>query len=75
MNDFTKEELRMIFGHLPIETPERENDENYQKLYKKLKLMRDNYCEHRDRVANIDDDGCLIVQCARCDLVFWFEGS
>ena len=46
MNDFTKDELKTIFGHLPIHTPERENSEKYQNIYKKLQSMIDNYCEH-----------------------------
>lgn len=38
MNDFTKDELETILGHLPINTPERENHEKYQNVYKKNRI-------------------------------------
>lgn len=67
MNEFTKEELKTIFGHLPIHTPERENSEKYQNIYKKLQSMIDNYCEHSESI--MDCDGGITLVCKECGAI------
>lgn len=67
MNEFTKEELKTIFGHLPIHTPERENSEKYQNIYKKLQSMIDTYCEHSESI--MDCDGGITLVCKECGAI------
>lgn len=67
MNEFTKEELKTIFGHLPIHTPERENSEKYQNIYKKLQSMIDNYCEHP--INNVCME-CFSATCEICNKIY-----
>ena len=67
MNEFTKEELKTIFGHLPIHTPERENSEKYQNIYKKLQSMIDGYCEH-ENIVSYNGAEC-VYWCMDCSVV------
>lgn len=73
MNEFTKEELINIYiaacyelhhGCPPIEL---------EHVKDKIQSMIDNYCEHKERIQDSDEDGHLLVKCVKCDLVFWHE--
>lgn len=72
MNDFTKEELICVRDNLVV--PEEYKDKNILlNAYHKLIGMIDSYCEHQQRVASSDDNGHIVLQCGRCDLVLWHE--
>lgn len=67
MNDFTKEELKMIYWNLPLQTPERESPQIYSLLMLKIKSMIDNYCEHEWRQGqHLFND----VFCTKCNKSF-----
>jgi hypothetical protein len=65
MNEFTKEELELIYWDFKNTTRADIAD--------KAKKMLDKYCEHLERVSSADDNGHMFVKCARCDMVFWHE--
>lgn len=76
MNDFTKEELKDLWAYIREfmgNGYEHPTDHKGYILMRKLQSMIDNYCEHHDRVSSSDDNGHLVVQCGRCDLVLWHE--
>ncbi len=70
MNDFTKDELQKIIDLMVGGYGE---NVRYLTVAKKAQLMIDNYCEHRERVASSDENGHMVVQCGKCDLVLWHE--
>lgn len=74
MNDFTKEELRILSEYLDYPIEEIAGCEsNRLQLSLKIQSKIDNYCEHQDRVSSSDDEGHMVVQCGRCDRVLWHE--
>ncbi len=66
MNDFTKEELAIIYCNLCVNPKTKD-------ILIKLQSMIDNYCEHHERVSTSDENGNLLIQCGRCDAVLWHE--
>lgn len=76
MNEFTIEELQIILLDMNAyihRTTILAESPSHKALRDKIESMIDNYCEHHDRVSSSDDNGHLVVQCGRCDLVMWHE--
>lgn len=68
MNDFTKEELKLLFGGLQLWMEEilyeDEKDRTFRnELYKKIQSMIDNYCEHDCKLTIWQ---CQVTACSKC---------
>ena len=66
MNEFTKEELKLLFGGLQLWMEEilwkDEQDRSFRnELYKKTQSMIDNYCDHELNINN------PMYKCIRCE--------
>lgn len=69
MNDFTKEELKLLFGGLQLWMkeiyPENQADRDFRnKMYQKIQSMIDNYCEHEFYVQGCEQK--VFGQCSKC---------
>lgn len=70
MNDFTKEEL---FEMLGLASNAYGIKGRTMPIIIKLQSMIDNYCDHKERIGSSDDNGHMLVQCDKCDVVLWHE--
>jgi hypothetical protein len=73
MNDFTKEELEIILEGILWRDTYVHPADRPEKLKSKLQSMIETFCEHKGKVSNCDDNGHMLVQCARCDFILWHE--
>lgn len=71
MNDFTKEEILQILNFIEHHKQDSYDDMRFKKILIKLQFMIDNYCEHKDKISSLDDNGHIFVQCGRCDYILW----
>ena len=70
MNDFTKEELKIIFKCM---------DQLYDlceaELLDKIQSLIDNYCEHKNREPGYDEENGHHVYCTNCYKVYDVENK
>ena len=67
MNEFTKEELLWLKHEVGVNIESFPNIHIACDIYRKLKSMIDNYCEHSESEPNHDYD---VEQCNKCGKLF-----
>lgn len=70
MNDFTKEELKMLLGGISLWMEEiafmESKGDPYDCLYMKIKSMIDNYCDHKRGFRLVYDNETELHICRDC---------
>ena len=72
MNEFTKEELKWIYGKMPTYLQDREDPNMFPRVKNKIQFMIDNYCEHEFDMNDWvnDSTGCRWYECKKCQRLY-----